>query len=194
MQRVSREQFLIVGGALTLLLFFTRYSYFGLSAYCANATMAVFFLSGLYLRRQWAFVALVLFAIGIDLVAVGLGQLPAQLITRAYAFEPLAYALLWFGARACADAGATRLRLFAVALLLTLPAFAVTNGAFYWLSGFFPAPSLGGWVANFLQWAPLFVGTTLAWVAGALLLHAGIAWITAARMTQRALAGHAQRA
>lgn len=174
MQKLTRKQALIAAGLLATLLFFTRYSAFGFSVYCANASMAVFFLGGLYLRRHLAFAALVAFALGIDLVALAQGHVPAYLFTSAYLSEPLAYALLWYGGAQCATSGLSRLALIGASLPLATLAFALTNGSFYWMSGLFEATSLAGWVADFAQWAPLFVGITVAYVGAVVLLHA--AW------------------
>ena len=160
-----RNRTLALAGVLAALLFFTRYSYFGLSAYCANASLAVFLLGGFYLRRHQLFAGFLAFALLIDALALWQGHVSAALFTRAYLFEPLAYALLWYGAARLALRARAPLALCGGMLLLATLAFTLTNGSFYWLSGFFPGASMSGWAADFARWAPLFVGTTIAYVA-----------------------------
>ncbi|HET8899558.1 MAG TPA: hypothetical protein VFN09_12375 [Rhodanobacteraceae bacterium] len=186
MQELTGKQAAIVALALAAAMFFTRCVYFELSTVCANATMAVMFLGGIYLRRRAWLAGFLLLAAGIDATSIALGWIPASLITRASIFEPIAYAALWYVGCRSAMHGLSRVALIGVALLATVAAFALTNGSFYFLSGFFPATSVSGWLANYAHWAPLFVGTTVAYVGAVLLAHEAWQRLNRVRLAQRA--------
>jgi hypothetical protein len=64
---------------------------------------------------------------------------------------------------------------FAVALLAASVSFAISNGSFYWLGGRYAHPHMGEYLARLWQWGPLFVRTTLAYVAVALAGYAVLA-------------------
>lgn len=181
MQDIPRKQALTVAGLLAVLMLLTRTGHFGDSLHLPDASMAVFFLGGVFVRRHWALAALLILAVAIDAVAVGWAGVSAYCITAAYAFLPLAYAVLWYGGSACArvlaDAPAWRAAAglcVGVALFAGL-SFLISNGAFYWLGGRVAATSLAGWAANAWRWGPRFVATTLVYAGGVLLARA--AWL-----------------
>lgn len=176
MTNLTRKNAWLVAVLLAVLLVSTRCYLLGLSAVCANASMAVFFLGGLYLRKHVAFFGFFLLAVMTDLgTMLWAGLTPNALgISWASLSEPVAYAGLWFGGAWCAVHRKPKLVSFVVGSMLTLAAFWLTNVTFYWLSGYVPAPTFAGWVANFSQWVSLYVGTTMAYIAGALLLQEGV--------------------
>jgi hypothetical protein len=61
---------------------------------------------------------------------------------------------------------------FGVALLAASVSFAISNGSFYWLGGRYANPHMAEYVARLWQWGPLFVRTTLIYMAVALAAHA----------------------
>ncbi len=60
MKFLSRSTFVGLFAVLTLLMVTTRFKHFGDLMHLPDASMAVFFLGGLYLRRHLAFVFFVL--------------------------------------------------------------------------------------------------------------------------------------
>ncbi|GLQ96645.1 hypothetical protein [Dyella mobilis] len=164
--------------SLTLLMAATRFKHFGDALHLPDASMAVFFLGGLYLRRHLAFVFFTLLAVLLDYVSIRYAGVSDFCITAAYAFLPLAYAALWYGGRLYANqlTGQWRSLLGALAVAFACAAlsFAISNGFFYWLGGRYAHPHLAEYVARLWQWGPLFVRTTLAYVIVALLLQAGL--------------------
>lgn len=163
---------------LTLLMVATRFKHFGDALHLPDASMAVFFLGGLYLRRHRAFVCFVLLAVLLDYVSIRYAGVSDFCVTAAYAFLPLAYAVLWYGGRLYArslDGSARSLfGAFVVALVCATLSFAISNGSFYWLGGRYAHPHMAEYLERLWQWGPLFVRTTLGYVAAALMLHAGI--------------------
>ncbi len=171
--------------AFSALMVATRFHHFGDALHLPDASMALFFLGGLYLRRHWQFVAMLALAVAIDWAAVSLAGVSDFCITPAYAFLLPAYAVLWYGGRLYSP----RLRAgnralwgaAAVGLLAASLSFVVSNGAFYWLGGRYAEPHFAEYVARLWQWGPLFVRTTMTYVVVALAVHAGLALATRER-------------
>lgn len=168
--------------ALLTLMLATRFHHFGDALHLPDASMAVFFLGGLYLRRHAAFVGYLLIAVAIDYTAItgrGLSFFQHYCVTPSYAFLLLAYAVLWYAGRMYAPHMAARPRALlgglGVALLAASVSFLISNGAFYWWGGRYPQPHFAEYIERVWKWGPLFVRTTLGYVAAGFLVHALIA-------------------
>ena len=174
--------------ALAILMTATRFHHVGSALHLPDASMAVFFLGGLHVRRHWAFAALVALAVAIDWAAIaGSGRAfwSHYCVTPAYWLLPLAYAALWYAGRWTAarwrwNAGGLTL-LAAMAFAGASLSFAISNGAFYWFGGRYADPHFAEYAARAWQWGPLFVRTTLAYVAVAVAVHGVLALATQAR-------------
>jgi hypothetical protein len=178
MKPLSRLIAIGVWVLLTLLMVTTRFKHFGDALHLPDASMAVFFLGGLYLRRHLAFVFFVLVAVLLDYISIQYAGVSNFCVTAAYAFLPLAYAVLWYGGRLYAHelTGSVRslVGAFVVAFVCAALSFAISNGSFYWLGGRYAQPHMAEYFQRLWQWGPLFVRTTLGYVAVALVLHAGL--------------------
>ena len=181
MKSLSRSTFVGLFAVLTLLMVTTRFKHFGDLMHLPDASMAVFFLGGLYLRRHLAFVFFVLLAVGLDWVSIRYAGVSDFCVTAAYAFLPLAYAVLWYGGRLYAgqlrENTISLFGAFGVALVCAALSFAVSNGSFYWLGGRYAHPHVAEYLERLWQWGPLFVRTTLSSVVVALVLHACTMWM-----------------
>lgn len=182
MKPLSRSIGIGLFALLTLLMVTTRFEHFGDVLHLPDASMAVFFLGGLYLRRHIAFVFFVLLAVLLDYVSIRYAGVSDFCVTVAYAFLPLAYAVLWYGGRLYTQqlSGSVRslFGAFAVALVCATLSFAISNGSFYWLGGRYAQPHMSEYLERLRQWGPLFVRTTISYIAGALVLHAGVQWLS----------------
>lgn len=175
--------------ALAILMTATRFHHVGDALHLPDASMAVFFLGGLHVRRHWAFAVLLVLAVAIDWAAIaGTGRdfWSHYCVTPAYWLLPLAYAALWYagrwtGARWHWD-GRGVLMLGVTAFAGASLSFAISNGAFYWLGGRYPDPNFTEYVARAWQWGPLFMRTTLAYIAVAIALHGVLALAVRARV------------
>ncbi|GFZ93462.1 hypothetical protein [Dyella caseinilytica] len=178
MKPLSRSMSIGLFLLLTLLMVTTRFKHFGDALHLPDASMAVFFLGGLYLRRHLAFVCFVLLAVLLDYVSIHYAGISDFCVTAAYAFLPLAYAALWYGGRLYAGELGSNLRSLLGALVVALAcaalSFAISNGSFYWLGGRYAQPHMAEYLQRLWQWGPLFVRTTLSYVAVALLIHLGL--------------------
>lgn len=166
--------------AFAALMLATRFHHFGTALHLPDASMALFFLGGLYLRRHWQFAVFIVLAVAIDWIAIEHAGVSDFCVTPAYSFLLPAYAVLWYGGRLYADRLQPSWRSMTGAALVALAcaslSFAISNGAFYWLGGRYANPYVAEYLARAWQWGPLFVRTTLAYVVVALAAHALAAW------------------
>jgi hypothetical protein len=171
--------------ALMLVMVATRFNHVGTLLHLPDASMAVFFLGGLYLRGHWRFAVLLALAFAIDWAAIRLAGVSDFCVTAAYAALPVAYGVLWYAGRALAARLSGRIAMLALAWAVGVVAaalsFLVSNGAFYWLGGRYPDPHLAEYLARAWQWGPLFVRTTACYLAVALALHGVLARAIGAR-------------
>ncbi|WP_440221932.1 hypothetical protein ACQQ2N_12645 [Dokdonella sp. MW10] len=175
---LTQPQRFVVFAILVLLMAATRINHF---AVVPDASWAVFFVAGFYLRHavRWAFPALLALAVVIDYAVItsqGLSFWAHYCMSPAYGFLLASYAILWFGgAWLNAHHGGLRpqaLGLLAVSVLAaTSLTFLVTNGSFYWLSASVASPSMGGWMTNLGHWYLPYLTTTASYVGVAALLH-----------------------
>ncbi|TWI14146.1 hypothetical protein [Aerolutibacter ruishenii] len=179
MKPLNTRNTVVMVAALAVLMCMTRFSHFGTAIHLPDASMAVFFLGGLYVRRHLAFLGFVALAGALDFVSVRYAGTSDFCITPAYSFLLPAYAVLWYAGRVFAgrlQASAGSLAMAAgVALLANTLSFVISNGAFYWLGGRYAEPHFAEYVARLMHWAPMFVRTSMAYVVVALVVHAVVA-------------------
>ncbi|HEY0504077.1 MAG TPA: hypothetical protein VGD42_11355 [Lysobacter sp.] len=185
MKPLSRPAHLGLFVAFAALMIATRFHHFGDALHLPDASMALFFLGGLYLRRHWQFAAFAALAVAIDWIAIEHAGVSDFCVTPAYSFLLPAYAVLWYGGRwaagRLADRWVSMPGVAGVALACASLSFAISNGAFYWLGGRYANPHFAEYLARAWQWGPLFVRTTMAYVVVALVVHVLVARALAAR-------------
>jgi len=173
---------------LMIVMVATRFHHFGDALHLPDASIALFFLGGLYLRRFGLYVLLLGLAVAIDYVAItqrGMDFFQHYCVTPAYFFLLLSYAVPWLAGRLCAP----RLRAtpgvlaltWGVGVIAAALSFLVSNGAFYWLGGRYAGPNWPQYLQRVAQWGPLFVRTTAAYLAVALAGHGVLAYWRSAR-------------
>ncbi len=127
--------------ALIGLMLATRFHHFGGALSLPDASLAVFFFAGLWVRG-WKFFGLLLIEAGlIDYLSITQFNVSDYCISPAYVFLIPTYASLWFAGVYCKKYSAFNvsdlLTQFVVLLIATSVAFAISNGSFYLLSGKF---------------------------------------------------------
>lgn len=174
---------------LAALMAATRLHHF---AALPDASWAVFFLAGFYLRGslRWAFPALMALAVAVDYAVIagqGLDFWSHYCVSPAYWFLLPAHLSLtlggaWLG-KHHRDLGARGLGLLAgSAFVSTSMCYLISNGSFYWLGAAVAEPSLAGWMKNLSDWYLPYLRTTGLYLGVAAAIHA------VAAMTLRALA------
>ena len=170
---------------LALVMAGTRINHFGA---LPDASWAVFFVAGFYLRGslRWAFPLLMALAVFIDFLVInsqGLNFFNHYCMSAAYWFLLGAYAVMSFGGsllrRYHEEIGVRSLVLLATTLVLATSAcFLISNGSFYWLSDSVPMRSVAGWVENMADWYLGYLRTTAAYVCVAVAAHViGARWL-----------------
>lgn len=171
----------LILAVLALLMVATRVNHW---APIPDASWAVFFIGGFYLRQwtRWAFPALMALAVVVDYAVItGQGQSFWQhyCVSAAYWFLVPAYFAMWAGglfvARHYSRSWRT-LALTALALVAsTMVCQLLSQGSFYWLSASVAEKTVAGWAANYVQWLLPYMQTAATYVGIAVVAHAIVA-------------------
>jgi hypothetical protein len=176
MKPLSRPLFSAVAALFATIMIATRFNHFGDALHLPDASMALFFLGGIYLRKHLAFLGLVILSVLVDWYSVSYAGVSDFCITMAYSFLPLAYAVLWYAGRSLAPrysgTPASHALVFTGLLVSATLSYAVSNGAFYWLGGRYTDPNMDQYLQRFAQWAPLFVRAAAGYVLAAQVVQA----------------------
>jgi hypothetical protein len=172
--------FLILAFVMTA----TRVNHF---AALPDASWAVFFAAGFYLRgsARWAFLLLMALAVLIDFFVItgqGIDFWSHYCVSIAYWFLVPAYLALWAGGsllrKMYRGLGIRELGLLgAFAIVAMTVSYAISNGSYYWLSDTWMAGgqvrSFRGWIENLGDWYLPYLRTSVIYAAIAVVLHAG---------------------
>lgn len=174
-KRLSHSE-VAIACVIAALMAATRFHHFGSALHLPDASLAVFFLGGLYLRRPLAFGAYAALAALIDYLAIAHAGVSDWCVTPAYAFLLPAYACLWWAGVWCSRHerhGWRRYPRLAGALLVaTVLAFFISNASFYGLSGYFGELSLAEYAARVAKYFPSYLASAVAYVAAAISFEA----------------------
>ncbi len=149
----------------------TRMHHFGDAFSLPDASLAVFFLAGLFFNSRAFFVALLLEAGLLDYVAISHLGVSDFCVSPAYAFLIPTYFAMWFGGRLSANFKSMQgteftLSISAMATLFaaTTSAFLMSNGSFYWLSGRHSNGTMPEYIEHALHYYPPYAGYALMYV------------------------------
>src|SRR4026209_2452433 len=96
MKTLPRPANLGLFAAFAAMMVATRFHHFGDVLHLPDASMALFFLGGLYLRKHWQFVSFIALAVVIDWIAIEHAGVSDFCVTPAYSFLLPAYGVLWY--------------------------------------------------------------------------------------------------
>jgi len=165
----SDKNFWALALALGLVMFVTRVGHFGEYGGPPDASWAVFFLAGLWLRDARMFPAFFALGWGADLAAFSLGT-PNLAFSAAYLFLLPAYGALWAAGQWVASRAENRLpRLAAAVLGSAAVAFTVANLGMYLLAPSPTATGLAEFAAQVAGWFPGYLLTMATYVSVGLL-------------------------
>lgn len=175
---LSLRSRLAIFTALAVVMAATRLNHFGA---VPDASWAVFFLAGFYLRGsvRWAFPALMALAVAVDYVVIrgaGLDFWTHYCISPGYWFLVPAHLSLWAGGslvrRYYREPSWRLLGLTLVSMVASVAACHLfAQGGFYWLSDSVAQPSLAGWAGNYADWFGPYLRTTSLYVGIAIVAH-----------------------
>jgi len=171
---LSRKDF-AVGALLVIAMLMTRSQHFGSAISLPDASLAVFFLAGIWVASKRG--SIVVFAV-LLLVAGFADQLAFAAnvsdwcVTAAYGFLIPAYGAMWYGGRWCRNASITSVngfvRIAGAVVLSSVAYFVISNLSFFFFSGYFADMGLTEYVARTIKYFPWYLGWASAYVGGAL--------------------------
>lgn len=169
---------------LALLMAATRHHHFGSALHLPDASLAVFFAAGFYLRQRWPLLLFLSQAALIDYLAT-LGGSGGWCASPAYPFLIPTDAAMWFGGRwysARHEAGRHAVAALVSALAIAgSVAFLISNGSYYLLSGTFPDLSWSQFAARAALYYWPYLSSVFAYVVVIASVHALVVAVMHAR-------------
>lgn len=163
-----------IGVMLATAMLVTSGFHFATALHLPDATLAVFFLTGYYLRNKLALPLMLVLAGAFDYLAIKTGT-SAWCVSPAYVFLIPTYAALWFGGRWFAARDQLNWKgLIALLTSLTVAgsvAFIISNGSFYLLSGRFPDINWLEYSSRVMKYYPPYMESLFLYVAVAALIQ-----------------------
>ncbi len=166
---------LIIALLLGVVMAATRFHHFGSAINLPDASLAIFFLAGFYLRPSLFLAGFIAQAALIDYVAINYNAVSDWCVSPAYIFLIPTYASAWFAGRWYASryqpAWRTLIPLFAALATGTSLAFLISNGSFYLFSGRFPDISWMEYGARVTKYFLPYATSTFLYVLFAAAMH-----------------------
>ena len=174
---------------LVALMDATRIHHFGSAVSLPDASLAVFFLAGLFFNSRAFFGALLVEAGLLDYIAITHLGVSDFCVSPAYAFLIPTYFAMWFGGRLSANFKTMQGTEFTLSIsaMMTLlvsitTAFLFSNGSFYWLSGRYADANFAQYAERALHYYPPYASYALMYVI------AGFAAVKVVKMLPELLA------
>ena len=160
---------LLIATAIGFFMLLTRGSHTLTPFSLPDASLALFLLGGLMLRRVGWFVAFFVLATIIDFGAAALDPIQGFCLTKGYWGLIPAYGVMWLGGLFLSkqDAFATKnlVSYSLVSMFTTLIAFVISTQTYYLFSGRFPAQSLIESMQHGWKYLPSWMGFSAMYVA-----------------------------
>lgn len=174
----TMHQHLAIAAALFFLMLLTRASHMLTNVTLPDASLAVFLLGGMYLRRVRWFALFFMLAATIDFGAATWNPYYGFCLTNGYWGLIPTYGMMWFGGHWLtqhADAFAID-RYLLVTLATTFLAFLISTQTYYLFSGRFPNHGLHDTIQHGWNYLPSYLGYAMIyfafiWLAAHLLRH-----------------------
>ena len=161
----------IIALGIAAIMAATRFHQIGSVLHLVDASLAVFFLGGLYLRRAAFFGLFLVEAALIDYVAITVAGTSDYCVTAAYVFLLPTYATMWWSgdwfARRYSFSWRSLAPLSIALVASTLAAFMISSGSFYLFSEYFTEMSWQEYAARVAKYLPSYLASTFAYVAAA---------------------------
>ncbi len=151
--------------SLVGLMLATRVHHFGSAFSLPDASLIVFFLTGLFFNRLKLFILLLAEAALIDYVVISQFNVSDFCVSPAYAALILAYGAMWLAGGYCAKFKKLNLSelyaQFVVLFLATTTAFLISNGSFFLFSGKVGEISWAHYLQQLSDYYPPYISATL---------------------------------
>ena len=166
---------------LVLLMAGTRINHF---APVPDASWAVFFIGGFYLRNwtRWAFPLLMGLAVVVDWAVIssqGMSFWQHYCVSAAYWMLIPAYFAMWAGGmllrRYYSSASLKSLGLLAATVIGSVAlCHLIAQGSFYWISASVAEPSFAGWAKNYSDWLLPYMRSAAMYIGAAALVQVAV--------------------
>ena len=151
--------------ALMALMAATRFHHFGTPFALPDASLAIFFLAGLWLGGRYLFAILLMEAGLIDYLAITKLGVSDFCVSQAYVFLIPTYAAMWLGGKWCRQfetrTPAALAQQFIALVVAASSAFLISNGSFYLLSGRYSESNWAQYIERFAMYYPPYMTSTL---------------------------------
>ena len=174
----ANAQRAIILSLLVLLMAGTRLNHF---APIPDASWAVFFIGGFYLRNwtRWAFPLLMGLAVLVDWVVIsnqGMSFWQHYCVSAAYWMLIPAYFAMWTGGmllrRYYRSANLKSLGLLVVTVIGSVAlCHLIAQGSFYWISASVAEPTFAGWAKNYSDWLLPYMQSAAMYIGAAALVQ-----------------------
>ncbi len=179
MKSLTKNHVYLIGGILLFLMIVTRA---GFVNHIQDASWAVFFILGFYLREKIALPLFLLVAFIVDLSVIKATGAENYCFTVAYPFLAPAYASLWLAGRWFANNYSVSIKglgYFVLAAIVGVTACDLfSSGGFYFFSDRFAETSLAGFAERVATYLPMYMKTTVIYLAIAALVHFAVLQLT----------------
>ena len=181
MLTLSLRNQIAIGLLLAVFMILTRSHHFATMHNLADASWAIFFLAGIYLRSAWPLLGFFALGWGLDVAATTWGGVSDFCMTPAYIFLLPAYASLWLAGRWYA-----KRHQFAWRTVMPLSISIMTGltlcelfsgGGFYFFSGRIAETSVAEFGGQLLKYFPLYIETFVFYLGIAVAVHALLTFI-----------------
>ncbi len=175
-------------GTLSLVMM-TRFHHEGSAFSLPDASLAIFFLAGIFLEGPLSYWVLLILAAAVDYIAITALSVNSYCISPAYLFLAPTYAALWFGGRFIKQTHHHSLMHYAALLALTVVfstsiAFLISNGSFYWFSGKVSGIGIVDYALELSGEFSPYVGATLFYVLAGLGVNALLRSLASIRLSR----------
>lgn len=176
MKILTQNQIALTGGLLLLVLITTR-SHILLS-HIQDASWAIFFLVGFYLRSYLGLPLFLLVAFAVDMLVIQSKGGESFCFTVSYPLLVPAYGSLWLTGRWFANHYSENLRGLFYFVASAVAGIAVcdiiSSGSFYWFSGRFVDVNFAEMVRRIATFMPMFMKTTMMCLSIAAVIHLAV--------------------
>lgn len=174
----ANAQRAIILSLLVLLMAGTRLNHF---APVPDASWAVFFIGGFYLRNwtRWAFPLLMGLAVVVDWTVIsnqGMNFWQHYCVSAAYWMLIPAYFAMWTGGmllrRYYRSASLKSLGMLAATVIGSVAlCHLIAQGSFYWISASVAEPTFAGWAKNYSDWLLPYMQSAAMYIGAAALVQ-----------------------
>ncbi|MEQ1487479.1 MAG: hypothetical protein ABL920_03220 [Methylotenera sp.] len=188
MLSLSKTNQIIIGIVLAMLIITTRGHHFASINLLPSASLAVFFLAGLYLRPTWAFAALLALCAGLDFYSIKFAGTSGFCVTPAYGFLLPAYGVMWLAGRWFAKqysfASKALLPLVGSVAVAAFVSELFSSGGFYFFGGRYAEPTFAVFGERLMKYFPQQLEGITFWLVTALVVHVIFVWASSVKQVK----------